>query len=197
MANAGDELVDPSGLRLVFAATPAASAGAAVALDWFVPPGGRLVALPHVHPFNVEVFEIVAGRGRYRVARQVYERDAPYAYGVPAGALHVHPANAGDGELHVRQIVRPEPPDPRLVAGVEAFFETTFALEQQGKVLDIGLFADPLQSAITLHDLLFPFAYLPWLPVRVQDKLLGGLAALARRRGYAAHVEPERTAVAA
>jgi Cupin domain len=192
MANAGDELVDPSGLRLVFVETAASSGGAAFALDWHVPPGGRLVALPHVHPSDAEVFEIAAGRARYRVGRHVYERSAPYAYGVPAGALHVHPANAGDGELRVRQTVRRDPPNAALIAGAEAFFETTFALAQQGKVLDIGVFRDPLQSAITLHDLLFPFSYLPWLPAGVQETLIGRLAALARRRGYRAHVEPER-----
>ena len=192
MANAGDELVDPSGLRLVFAETAASSGGAAVAFDWFVPPGGRLVALPHVHPFDDEVFAIVAGRARYRVGRHVYERSAPYTYAVPAGALHVHAANAGDSELRVRQTLRPDPPNAALLEGVEAFFETTFALEQQGAVLSIGLFRDPLQSAITLHDLLVPFSYLPWLPHGVQRGLIGGLAALARRRGYAARVEPVR-----
>jgi uncharacterized RmlC-like cupin family protein len=197
MAHPGDELVDPAGVRLVFAETASSSGGAAIALDWFVPPGGRLVALPHVHPQHVEVFDIVAGRARYRVGRHVHERDAPYAYGVPPGALHVHPANAGDTELHVRQSVRPDPPDRRLVTGVERFFETTFALEQRGAVYSIGLFRDPLQSAITLHDLLFPFAYLPWLPMGAQQALLGRLAEVARRRGYAAHVEPERRAAPA
>jgi uncharacterized RmlC-like cupin family protein len=197
MAHPGDELVDPAGVRLVFAETASSSGGAAIALDWFVPPGGRLVALPHVHPQHVEVFDIVAGRARYRVGRHVHERDAPYAYGVPPGALHVHPANAGDTELHVRQSVRPDPPDRRLVTGVERFFETTFALEQRGAVYGIGLFRDPLQSAITLHDLLFPFAYLPWLPMGAQQALLGRLAGVARRHGYAAHVEPERRAAPA
>jgi uncharacterized RmlC-like cupin family protein len=197
MAHPGDELADPAGVRLVFAETASSSGGAAIALDWYVPPGGRLVALPHVHPEHVEVFDIVAGRARYRVGRHVHERDAPYTYGVPPGALHVHPANAGDIELHVRQIVRPDPPDRRLVSGVERFFETTFALEQRGEVYGIGLFRDPLQSAITLHDLLFPFAYLPWLPAVAQRALLGRLAEVARRRGYTAHVEPERRAAPA
>src|SRR3954449_12752857 len=142
MARPGDELVDPSGLRLVFRATASSAGGAAIALDWFVPPGARLVALPHVHPHHVEVFEIVSGRARYRVGRHVGERSAPHAYGVPPGALHVHPANAGDGELHVRQSVRVDPPDPRLVTGVERFFETTFALEKRGEVHGIGLYRD-------------------------------------------------------
>jgi uncharacterized RmlC-like cupin family protein len=194
MARPGDELVDPSGVRLVFRETASSAGGAVVSLDWFVPPGGRLVALPHVHPQHVEVFEIVAGRARYRVGRHVHERSAPYTYGVPPGALHVHAANAGDTELNVRQTVRPDPPDRTLVDGVERFFETTFALEQRGDVYSIGLFRDPLQSAITLHDLLFPFAYLPWLPVGAQEALMGRLADVARRRGYAAHVEPQRTA---
>jgi uncharacterized RmlC-like cupin family protein len=193
MARPGDELVDSAGLRLVFRETASSAGGASIGLDWFVPPGGRLVALPHVHPYHVEVFEILSGAARYRVGRHVRERSAPYAYGVPTGALHVHPANAGNTELHVRQSVRVDPPDPRLVEGVERFFETSFALDQRGEVYGIGLYRDPLQSAITLHDLLFPFAYLAWVPVSVQRALLGHLAELARRRGHAAHVEPTRS----
>lgn len=197
MARQGDELVDPSGLRLVFGETAESSAGAAIALDWFVPSGERLVPLPHVHPTDVEVFEIVAGRARYRVGRHAFERAAPYKYGIPPGALHVHPANAGDGELHVRQTVRPDPPNVELVQGIERFFETTFALAQRREVYAIGLLRDPLQSAITLHDLLFPFAYVAWLPIGAQEALIGRLADVARRRGYSAFVEPERRPAAA
>jgi uncharacterized RmlC-like cupin family protein len=196
VAHPGDELVDPTGLRLVFLETASSAGGAVIALDWFVPPGNRLVALPHVHPRHVEVFEIVSGRARYRVGRHTYERDAPYTYGVPSGALHVHPANAGDTELNVRQIVRADPADPVLAEGVERFFETTFALTQRGAVYAIGVFRDPLQSAVTLHDLLFPFAYLPWLAPGAQERLIGRLADLARARGYDAYVEPERPAAA-
>jgi Cupin domain len=192
MARPGDELLDPSGLRLVFVETAGSSGGAAFALDWFVPVGGRLVALPHVHPYDAEIFEILAGRARYRVGRNVYERSAPYAYGVPPGALHVHASNAGDTVLHVRQTIRPDPPNPELVAGVERFFETLFALTQRGKVLPGGVIADPLQSALTLGELLLPYTYLPWLPRGTQHAALGRLAKIARGRGYAAHVEPAR-----
>jgi hypothetical protein len=192
MAQPGDELVDPTGLRLVFRGTASSSGGAAIVLDFFVPRGGRLAPLPHVHPTDVEVFELVSGRARYRVGRHSYKRDAPYTYGVPPGAVHVHPANAGDDELHVRQIVRPDPPNRRLLEGVERFFETTFAVAQRREVYATGLFRDPLQSAITLHDLLFPFAYLPWLSVGTQEALIGRLADVARGRGYDAYVEPQR-----
>src|SRR3954454_3441746 len=140
MARPGDELVDPTGLRAVFVETAGSSGGAAFSVDFFVPPGGRLVPLPHVHPTDVEVFEIVAGRARYRVGRHAYERDAPHTYGVPPGALHVHPANARAGELHVRQTVRPDPPDVEMVEGVERFFESSFALAQKREVYAIGLF---------------------------------------------------------
>jgi hypothetical protein len=127
MARPGDELVDPTGLRAVFVETAGSSGGAAFSVDWFVPPGGRLVPLPHVHPTEVEVFEIVAGRARYR---------------------------------------------------------------------GIGLFRDPLQSAITLHDLLFAFAYLPWLAPGAQETLIGRLADVARGRGYDAYVAPQRSEAA-
>jgi hypothetical protein len=180
MARPGDELVDPSGLRLVFVETLSSSAGAAVSLDWFVPRGGRLVALPHVHPSDTEVFEIFSGRARYRVGRHVYERSAPYAYAVPPGALHV------------RQTVRPDPPNPTLVDGVERFFETMFALAQRAAVLPGGVIANPLQASLTLSDLLLPFSYLPWLPHGVQETLIGGLGRHAARLGYHAYVEPKR-----
>src|SRR4051794_37285385 len=143
MARPGDELVDPSGLRLVFAQTAASSGGRELALDWHVAPGRRLVAVPHVHAYDVERFEIVSGRARYRVGRRVHVRDAPHAYAVPAGALHVHPANAGTGDLHVRQSLRPDPPSYDLVLGVERYFETVFALAQRGGVLRSGWIVDP------------------------------------------------------
>jgi hypothetical protein len=193
MAWPGAAVVDPSGVRLVFRETAGSSGGAAFSLDWLVPPGGRLVALPHVHPFDAETFEIFAGRARYRVGRHTYERDAPYVYGVPPGALHVHAANVGATPLHVRQTVRPDPPDVDLVAGVERFFETLFALAQRGRVTGGGVILDPLQGAATLS-LLLPFTYLPWLPRGAQRAAIGGLARFARRRGYAAHIEPEWSA---
>jgi quercetin dioxygenase-like cupin family protein len=190
MARPGDALVDPSGVRLVFVETASSSGGAAISLDWTVPPGGRLVAVPHVHPFDVEVFEIRSGRARYRVGRNVYEREAPHTYGVPPGAVHVHAANGGDGDLHIRQTVRPDPPNRALVEGVERYFETMVALAQEERVLSNGLIVDPLQSAVTLGELLLPFSYLPWLPHGAQRALIGRLGAIARGRGYVAHVEP-------
>jgi len=194
MARPGDELVDPSGVRLVFVETASSTAGAAFSLDWFVPPGERLVALPHVHPSDAEVFELYSGRARYRVGRHLYERSAPYTYAVPPGALHVHPANAGDTVLHVRQTVRPDPPNPQLAEGAERFFETMFALAQRGKVLPGGVIANPLQSALTLGELLLPFSYLPWLPHAAQETLIGALGTIAKRRGYDAAIEPQRRA---
>ena len=99
-----------------------------------------------------------------------------------------------DAVLHVRQTVRPDPPNPQLVEGVERFFETMFALAQRGGVLPGGVIANPLQSALTLSELLLPFSYLPWLPHGAQETLIGGLGRHAKRRGYQAYVEPQRTA---
>ena len=190
MARPGDEVVDPSGLRLVFLETAASSGGAAISLDWFVPPGGRLVALPHVHPFDTEGFEIFAGRARYRVGRRVSEQDAPYAYGVPPGR-----AARARREHRADPAPRPpdrasDPPDGPLLEGVEQFFETLFALAQRRKVTSAGVILDPLQGAATLS-LLLPFSYLPWLPRGFQRVAIGGLARVAQGLGYAAHLEPE------
>ena len=64
------------------------------------------------------------------------------------------------------------------------------ALAQEGRVLSNGLIVDPLQSAVTRGELLLPFSYLPWLPHGAQRALIGRLGAIARGRGYEAHVEP-------
>ena len=97
----------------------------------------------------------------------------------------------------MRQTVRPDPPNPQLVDGVERFFETMFALAQRGRVLPGGLIANPLQSALTLSELLLPFSYLPWLPHGAQEALIGGLGTLAKRLGYEASIDPDRGAPSA
>jgi len=52
------------------------------------------------------------------VGRRVSKQDAPYAYGIPPGAQHVHAANIGPTPLHVRQTVRPDPPNGPLLEGI-------------------------------------------------------------------------------
>lgn len=76
----------------------------------------------------------MAGTARYRVGWRSRIARAPEAWTVPANTSHVHPADAGEGTLVVRQTIAPDPGDPDLTSGVERYFETVFAVAQRGGV---------------------------------------------------------------
>jgi hypothetical protein len=63
------------------------------------------------------------------------------------------------------------------------FFETNYALAQQGKVKEDGLPKDRLQMAVSLNEL-FPHLYLAGMPLAVQRVMFGALAAIGRVKGY-------------
>lgn len=191
MAHAGEELQDPSGQRLVYIATSESTAGARLEMEWFVPPGRRLAAVSHFHPDGPEHWEIVSGTAGYRVGKQEHVESAPHEWTVPGNTPHVHPWNAGDDVLHVRQTIAADPPMPELIEGVAGYFETMFALAQRGKVRANGQARNPLQDALTIHTLLMPGTYLAGPPVWAQRVLFGSLAAIARVFGMDAHIPPQ------
>ena len=188
----GDELADPRGLVARFIRTTAASSPEAMEIEWEMPPGGRLVAIPHRHPDGPEDWRVVSGSARYRLGLRSLTARAPEGWTVPANTAHVHPANAGDEPLVVRQIIAPDPPMPELTAGVERYFETVFALAQQGKVDRFGRIRDPLQDMLAISENLVPGSYIAWIPIPVQRAVLSRAARLARRRGRQAWIEAER-----
>jgi hypothetical protein len=193
MAEPGDLLEDPSETSLRFVRTAGSTEGRALELEWRIPAGRRLVALPHRHPSVDEHFELAAGRGRYRVGRRKEVATAPHTFVVPRNTAHVHPANAGDDGLVVRQWIELDQPDPPLVQGVERYFETVFAFAQRGEVDRFGRIRNPLQDALTIWENLVPGTYLAYVPVPAQRAFLGSLARLARRRGLTPVHEPERS----
>ena len=94
--------------------------------------------------------------------------------------------------LRVRQRITPPTPETAILEGVERFFETLTALSQQGRANRKGDVRNPLQGALLLSDGLLPVTYIAGIPLGLQVRLLNGLAGLARRLGYRAHILPEK-----
>ena len=190
MAEPGDRLREPSGVELLYVETAGSSGGRRLVLEWSIPPGRLLVARPHRHPDGPEGWAILEGSARHRLGREERSAEAPDAWDVPANTPHVHPWNVGAGTLRARQTIDAD--IEGLVLGVERYFETLMALAQRGGTDERFDIRSPLQAAVTIRELLMPGSYLAGPPTWMQDALFAPAAALARRRGYRAHIEPER-----
>ena len=193
MPRAGLELHDDRrGLSLVYRATAAETGGRKLEMEWRVAPGGVTASRPHVHPAGgVETWALLAGEAAYRVGRQEHRAQAPHEWTIPPDTSHVHPWNVGEEELHVRQTITVDDPSNGVVDGVGRYFETIFALSAQGKVDDKGDIRDPLQSAVTIYELLVPGTWLVGPPRWAQRALFAPLAAIGRRAGRTAYVPAE------
>src|SRR6516225_6425467 len=74
--HAGHTIDNPvTGERIVFRETSAENGGRRVLFDTYVRPGG-FVAAVHVHPYQVEWFEVESGRLGMRLAHNVVELEA-------------------------------------------------------------------------------------------------------------------------
>jgi hypothetical protein len=195
MAKPADSYFNPvTRTRLVFVTTGESSGGRELGIDWFVPPGERLIAAPHCHAgpdgLVVEHFELLSGSAGCRIGGKKHKAEAPHTFAVPTNTPHIHPWNTGSTMLHVRQrVILPEP-DPELIAGAERFFETLTALSQQRRANRRGDILNPVYGALVLVDSLYPKTYIAYVPLALQVPLLKGVAALARKLGYAPHVMP-------
>jgi hypothetical protein len=161
-----------------------------------VPPGERLAAAAHCHAgpegFGIEHFDLIEGSAACRIGRKEFSAQAPHTFTIPANTSHVHPWNTGTAMLRVRQRITPPTPETAILEGVERFFETLTALSQQGRANRKGDVRNPLQGALLLSDGLLPVTYIAGIPLGLQVRLLNGLAGLARRLGYQAHILPEK-----
>jgi len=193
MPHAGLELRDERrGLRLVYRATPAETEGRKLEMDWYVEPGRVTVGRPHVHPSGgQETWEALAGEAGYRVGKDEHRARAPHEWVIPPDTPHVHPWNPGEDELHVRQTITVADPTTDILDGVARYFETLFALSARGRVDEKGDIRDPLQSAVTIYELLIPGTWLAGPPRWAQRGLFAPLAALGRLAGRTAFVAAE------
>jgi mannose-6-phosphate isomerase-like protein (cupin superfamily) len=175
MATPGQTIANPvSGERITFRTTAAESGGELLAIDLELAPGGRVPGGLHVHPLQEERFEVVSGRMRFPMRREIIFAGPGDVLVVPAGVPHSF-ANAGDENALVRVEVRP-------ALKMEQLFETAVALAEEGRTMLNGI-PKPLELALFTREFeqevqaAFP-------PVWLQRLSLAPLAWLAKRRGY-------------
>jgi quercetin dioxygenase-like cupin family protein len=176
MARSGQVLENPPmGARLVFRQTSAETNGELLQFDFYLKPRGVIVE-EHFHPKQEERFTLVNGRMSGTVAKKPQTAEQGDVVVVPAGTRHAW-WNDGDEESH--QIVEFRP-----ALRAEEFFETVFALAQEGKTDERGL-PNIWQRAVMLQeygDEFFPASG----PLPIIRVMMPILAWIGRRRGYKA-----------
>jgi quercetin dioxygenase-like cupin family protein len=179
MIRAGDTIENPvTGERIVFRQTSAETNGEAVVIECFVEPSG-FVAKPHVHPFQSERFEVLAGTVSFRLDGQVLHAGPGDRVLVTPGKRHQF-WNAGEDEAHFRCEIRP-------ALAFEQLIETMFSLAQAGKTNRKGM-PNPLRLAVIARAH-FDTVRLPFPPAWMQRFGLVLGSPLGRLVGYRATYE--------
>jgi quercetin dioxygenase-like cupin family protein len=180
MFNAGDQIENPvTGERLVFHETSAETKGERVVIETFVQPGG-FVAAAHLHPFQTERFEVLAGTVGMRHGKEKVELRAGDVVVVEPGTAHKF-WNAGDDEARFVCSVTPALQFERLIA-------TMYSLAAAGKTNRKGM-PNPLRLAvIAKHH--FDDVRLPLIPQALQKLGLVLGAPAGRIAGYGATFDP-------
>lgn len=174
MARAGTEIVNPrTGQRMVFLETAAGTGGELLRIDSYNPPSPPLEP-EHVHPFQESGAEIVSGLLRFRVDGEERSVKAGESITIPANTPH-HFWNDGKEEAHSVQWFRP-------ALNIERYFETYFALAQDGKLKDDG---SPSFWQVAVMAPYFGDAIrMPKPPWALQRVIFGLLAPIGRVLGY-------------
>ena len=184
MIRTGDTLENPvTGERMQFLKTSADTKGEYVLVELRARPGA-VVAARHVHPYQAERFEILAGRFAAEVDGKKIEAAPGDVVTIEPGQSHVW-WNAGDDELVFRTEVRP-------ALRFEQLIETMFALAAAGKTNRKGM-PNPLRLAVIANEH-FDDVRLPFPPVWMQRVGLAMGAPLGRALGFGATYEPARQA---
>ncbi len=183
-----------TGERMVFDKTAYETNGMSLEIEFFVKPHAGRGLAAHFHPYFDERAEIISGSAHYIVGQVELSANAGDVIMLPRGVPHVHPWNVGNDVLHWRKITQLEKPGMQLLLASAAFFETLYALAQQGKVRKDGLPKNPLQT-ISILQALEPSAYVAGIPIVLQHPLFGVLAAIARALGYKAYYSVVSTSI--
>lgn len=138
----------------------------------------------HLHLTWTETFEIVEGTAHYKVGGVQKTAQVGERFVVSPGQLHVHPWNAGEGNLIYRQRSDFGRSDPSAVQDVLGVFATIAGLAREGKVDGRGFPKHPLQLAATLRTLSKHGGYDASLPIPAQNFLAATLGRLAEALGY-------------
>jgi quercetin dioxygenase-like cupin family protein len=174
--HAGDQIENPvTGERLVFHETAAETGGERVVFETIVQPGG-FVAAAHVHPFQTERFEVLAGTVGMRCGKDKVELR-------PGDVAVVEPQtphkfwNAGDDEVRFVCTVTPALQFERLIA-------TMFSLAADGKTNKKGM-PNPIRLAV-IANRHFDDVRLPLIPPSLQKLALALGAPVGMLLGFAA-----------
>jgi mannose-6-phosphate isomerase-like protein (cupin superfamily) len=158
MFHAGDQIENPvTGERLVFHETAAETDGERVVFETIVQPGG-FVAAAHLHPFQTEHFEVLAGTLGMRRGKEKVELHAGESVEVEPGTPHKF-WNAGDDEVRFTCTVTPALQFERLIA-------TMYSLAAAGKTNKKGM-PNPLRLAVIANHH-FDDVRLPGIPQSLQ-----------------------------
>ena len=173
MAYADKEIKSPT-TRLVFKQTTSDTNGKLLQFEQFVR-GDNPEVPEHVHTRQEERFVVLSGRMGVRAAGNERVLGPGEEVIVPPGTPHTF-WNAGGEELHHLVELRP-------ALKSEAFFETVFGLQRDGKFPVEGekKAPNPFQGALILTEY---ESYLFGMPVTVQKLLFRPLASVGRLLGY-------------
>ena len=174
MIRTGDTLVNPvTGETITFVEAAADTAGEYTLIEVELAPGGG-VPMAHVHPYQSETFEVVAGELTLKAGREQLVALPGDVVTVTPGQVHKF-WNASDEVVRFRCTVAP-------ALAFERFIETMFALAADGKLSKRGL-PNPIRLA-TIANAYFADSRAPYIPAWMQKAGLVAGAALGRALGY-------------
>jgi mannose-6-phosphate isomerase-like protein (cupin superfamily) len=180
MFHAGDQIENPvTGERLVFHETAAETDGERVVFETIVQPGG-FVAAAHVHPFQTERFEVLAGTLGMRRGKEKVELGAGEAVTVEPQTPHKF-WNAGDEEARFVCTVTP-------ALGFERLIATMYSLAADGKTNKRGM-PNPMRLAVIANHH-FDDVRLPLVPQPLQKLALRLGAPFGKALGFRASYDP-------
>jgi quercetin dioxygenase-like cupin family protein len=174
VARSGDVLEHPvTGERIMWRRVARESNGELLQAELFAVPGGHPAAA-HVHPYQEERFEVLAGTLQLVVDGRRTTLEPGDVAVVPQGRSHTW-SNIGNEEARVLGEFRP-------ALRTEMFFETFFGLAKDGKVNSKGL-PNLLRMAVIMREY-DEEILLARPPAAVQRALFAPLAALGHLLGY-------------
>jgi quercetin dioxygenase-like cupin family protein len=179
---AGDTLANEiTGETITFLTTAAETNGEYTLIEVEVAPGGG-VPMAHVHPYQSETFEIVAGRLSLKAGRDRLEAEPGDVVTIAPGQVHKF-WNATAYPARFRCTVAP-------ALDFERFIETMFALGDDGKLSKRGM-PNPLRLA-AIANAHFDDSRAPYIPAWMQKAGLATGALAAKAFGYGATYESRR-----
>ncbi len=180
MFHAGDQIENPvTGERLVFHETAAETNGERIVFETIVRPDG-FVAAAHVHPFQTERFEVLAGTLGVKRGRERAELQAGDVTDIEPGTPHKF-WNASDDEVRFVCTVTPALQFERLIA-------TMYSLAAAGKTNKKGMPNPVRLAAIANHH--FDDVRLPLIPQPLQKAALVLGAPVGRLLGFGPTFDP-------